>query len=168
MLAIRFAKISCVAVVGFYVLLVAFGNVTDYGTNYAYLSHGLDMDVVPPESHIHWRAITTPWLHHVSYLAIIAIEILTAALCLYGAYVMGRGARAPAAVFHEAKTAAVAGLTFGFLLYEGGFVSVAGEWFGMWQAGAFDPVPNASRIVVTMLGVLIFVSMRDEDPFSSG
>jgi predicted small integral membrane protein len=50
-----------------------------------------------------------------------------------------------------------------FLLYEGGFVAVAGEWFGMWQSASYDAVPSAFRILVTMLGVLIFVALKDEE-----
>jgi predicted small integral membrane protein len=47
-LAIRLAKISCVAAIAFYVVLVAFGNVSDYWTNFAFVSQVLDMDDVPP------------------------------------------------------------------------------------------------------------------------
>ena len=54
------------------------------------------------------------------------------------------------------------GLTLGFLLFEGGFVAVGGEWFGMWQSNA-GAVQSAFRVVMTMLCVLIFVSLKDED-----
>jgi predicted small integral membrane protein len=40
---------------------------------------------------------------------------------------------------------------------------VGGEWFGMWQARDLDAVPSAFRVLMTMLGVLIFVSLKDED-----
>ena len=42
-----------------------------------------------------------------------------------------------------AKAKAVVGLALGFLLYEGGFVALAGEWFGMWQSASYDAVPSA-------------------------
>jgi predicted small integral membrane protein len=76
---------------------------------------------------------------------------------------MARQVRAKAQPFQVAKSKAVAGLTLGFLLFEGGFVAVGGEWFGMWQARDLDAVPNAFRVLMTMLGVLIFVSLKDED-----
>ncbi|MGH6842886.1 MAG: DUF2165 family protein [Methylocella sp.] len=163
MLAIRLAKISCVAAIAFYVALVAFGNLTDYWTNFAFVTEVLDMDAVPAASAIHWRAITSPALHHAFYILIIATEIATAALCALGAMAMARQLRAKAPAFHSAKSMAVAGLTLGFLLYEGGFVAAGGEWFGMWQAKDLDAVPSAFRILMTMLGVLIFVSLKDED-----
>jgi predicted small integral membrane protein len=162
-LAIRFAKICCVGAMAFYVALVAFNNVTDYETNFVFVTHVLDMDDVPPESHIRWRTISSPALHHASYLLIIATELAVAWLCGIGAYQMARARRAKAAAFNEAKTYAVLGLALGFLLYEAGFIAVGGEWFGMWQSQRWDGVPSAFRIAVTLLGTLIFISLKDED-----
>jgi predicted small integral membrane protein len=76
---------------------------------------------------------------------------------------MARRLRAKAKPFHSAKSSAVAGLTLGFLLFEGGFVAIGGEWFGMWQARDLDAVQSAFRVLMTMLGVLILVSLKDED-----
>ncbi|MGH6812259.1 MAG: DUF2165 family protein [Methylocella sp.] len=163
MLAIRLAKIFSAAAIAFYVALVAFGNISDYWTNFAFVSQVLDMDAAPAASHIRWRAVTSPVLHHAGYILIIAAEIATAALCALGAIAMARQVRAKARPFQAAKSMAVAGLTFGFLLFEGGFVAIGGEWFGMWQARDLDAVPSAFRILMTMLGVLIFISLKDED-----
>ena len=163
MLAIRLAKIACVAAIAFYVALVALGNVSDYWTNFAFVKEVLDMDEVPAASRIHWRAVTSPVLHHAGYILIIATEIITAALCALGAIAMARRLQAKAQPFHSAKSIAVAGLTLGFLLYEGGFMTVGGEWFAMWQARDLDAVASAFRVLTTMLGVLIFVSLKDED-----
>ncbi len=163
MLAIRLAKIGCVAAVAFYVGLVAFNNITDYWTNFAFVAHVLDMDQIFPQSDIRWRAINSPALHHAGYVLIIAVEVAVAALCGFGAAAMARSARAKAPRFQQAKSFAIIGLTLGFLLYEGGFIAVGGEWFGMWQSQSWDGVPSAFRFVVTLLGVLIFVSLKDED-----
>lgn len=163
MLAIRLAKIICVATLALYVGLVAFNNLTDYWTNFVFVTQVLDMEDVGPASHTHWRAITSPLLHHVGYVAIIAVEIITAALGALGAIAMTRQLRAKGQAFNQAKGAAVAGLTLGFLLYEGGFIAIGGEWFGMWQARDIDAVASAFRVAIAMLGTLIFVSIRDED-----
>jgi predicted small integral membrane protein len=163
LLAIRLAKIGCIAAIGFDVALVAFGNVTDYWTNFAFVTNVLDMDEVPVVSRIHWRAVPSPILHHAAYLLIIATEIAIAALCTLGAVAMARQIRAKTPLFQDAKNKAIAGLTLGFLLYEGGFVAVGGEWFGMWQARDFDAVQSAFRTLMTMLGALIFVSLKDEN-----
>ena len=161
--AIRLAKIFCTSVIAFYVALVAFGNPSDYWTNFAFVTEVLDMDAVPAASAIRWRAVTSPVLHHAGYILIIATEIITSGLCAQGAIAMARQVRAKAQPFQAAKNKAVAGLTLGFLLYEGGFVAVGGEWFGMWQARDLDAVQSAFRVLMTLLRVLIFVSLKDED-----
>jgi predicted small integral membrane protein len=152
MLTLRLAKIACVAALGFYAALVAFGNVSDYWTNFAFVSHVLDMDQLPVGSSIRWRAITSVTLHHATYLLIIGSEIMIAVLAVRGALAMARHLKANAQSFRDAKSMAVAALTLGFLLFEGGFVAVAGEWFGMWQAQAWNGVESAFRAAVTMLG----------------
>jgi predicted small integral membrane protein len=68
LLAVRIAKITCTATLAFYVALVAFNNLTDYGTNFAFVTQVLDMDYLLPASHLRWRAIPSPVLHHVSYI----------------------------------------------------------------------------------------------------
>lgn len=162
-LAIRLAKIACVAAVAFYVALVGFNNITDYWTNFAFVTHVLDMDQIFPQSDIRWRAISSPIAHHAGYVLIIATEVLVAALCGLGALAMARRLTAKAQAFQQAKSLAIIGLALGFLLYEDGFIALGGEWFGMWQSQSWDGVPSAFRFVATMLGALIFVSLKDEE-----
>jgi predicted small integral membrane protein len=161
MIAIRAAKIVLVAAVALFASLVAFGNITDYDTNFVFVQHVLSMDTVFPSSRIGYRALTGPALHHAAYAVIIATEAVVAVLCWIGAYALLRRIRADAPAFNRAKTFAVAGLTLGFLLWQVGFMSVGGEWFGMWQSPQWNGVPSAFRFVVVILGVLIFVAMPD-------
>ena len=72
-------------------------------------------------------------------------------------------ARADAAAFNRAKTLAVVGLTLGFLLWHVGFMSIGGEWFGMWQSQQWNGVPSAFRFVMTIIAVLIFVAIPDQE-----
>jgi predicted small integral membrane protein len=163
MLAIRIAKIVMVAAIAFFATLVAFGNLTDYGTNFAFVQHVLSMDSIFPGSTITWRAITSPALHHAAYALIIAVEAATAVLCWIGAAQMLQQRDADAAAFQRAKTYAVFGLLLGFLLWQVGFMSIGGEWFGMWQSKDWNGVPSAFRFVVVIALVLIFVALRDGD-----
>jgi len=163
MIAIRAAKIALVAAIALFATLVAFGNLTDYGTNFAFVQHVLSMDSVFPDSRISYRAISSPALHHVAYAVIIAAEALTAALCWIGALALLRCLHADAATFRRAKTFAVLGLTLGFLLWQVGFMSIGGEWFGMWQSQKWNGVPSAFRFVMVIAAVLIFIAMRDEE-----
>ena len=163
MIVIRVAKIAMVAAIALFATLVAFGNVTDYGTNFVFVQHVLSMNTIFPSSHIGYRAVTSPALHHLAYALIIAAEALIAILCWIGAFALLGALRAGAAEFQRAKTFAVLGLTLGFLLWQVGFMSVGGEWFGMWQSAQWNGVPGAFRFVMVILAVLIFVVLRDED-----
>jgi predicted small integral membrane protein len=161
MIVIRAAKIAMVAAIALFATVVAFGNITDYGTNLAFVQHVLSMDTIFERSTIRYRAITSPALHHLAYAVIIATEALTAALCWIGACALLRNLRADARAFNGAKAFAVAGLTLGFLLWQLGFMTIGGEWFGMWQSKSWDGVPSAFRFVMVIMAVLIFVALPD-------
>ena len=148
MLALRASKAALVAAVALFASLVTFGNLTDYDTNFVFVQHVLSMDTIFPFSTIKYRAITSPALHHAAYAFIIAAEAATAVLCWIGAAALARRLRADAAAFNRAKACAVLGLTLGFLLWQVGFMSIGGEWFGMWQSKAVErrakrvPIPD--------------------------
>jgi predicted small integral membrane protein len=163
MIVIRAAKIVLVAAIALFATLVAFGNITDYDTNFVFVEHVLSMDTIFPGSRIGYRAITSPGLHHAAYAIIIATEAVIAVLCWLGVIAMSRALRADAGTFHCAKTFAVLGLVLGFLLWQAGFMSIGGEWFAMWQSQQWNGVPSAFRFTVVILGVLIFVAMHDDE-----
>jgi predicted small integral membrane protein len=163
MLAIRLAKILMVASIALFATLVAFGNLTDYGVNYTFVQHVLSMDTIFPFSTIGYRAITNSTLHHAAYAIIIAAEAATALLCWIGAGMLARRVRADARTFNRAKTFGIVGLTLGFLLWQVGFMTIGGEWFGMWQSKDWNGVPSAFRFVMVIAAVLIFVALPDGD-----
>ena len=163
MLILRLSKCACVATVALYASLVAFGNLSDYGSNLAFVQHVLAMDTIFPHSTITWRAITNPLLQHIAYGLIIASETATALLCWIGAAHMLRARRAGSAQFQRAKAWAIGGLTLGFLLWQVGFMSIGGEWFGMWMSNQWNGSESAFRCFMLILGVLIFLSLRDEE-----
>ena len=161
MLAIRLAKILMIASIALFATLVAFGNLTDYGVNYTFVQHVLSMDTIFPFSTIRYRAITSATLHHTAYAMIIAAEAATALLCWIGAGMLARRIRADARTFNRAKTFGIVGLTLGFLLWQVGFMTIGGEWFGMWQSKDWNGVPSAFRFVMVIMAVLIFVVLPD-------
>jgi predicted small integral membrane protein len=162
-LTVRAAKVVMVAAVALFATVVAFGNITDYGTNLAFVQHVLAMDTIFPGSTIHYRAITSPSLQHAAYALIIATEATTAVLCWIGAWQLLRHIRASTPAFNHAKTFAVLGLVLGFLLWQVGFMSIGGEWFGMWQSAQWNGVPSAFRFVMVIVAVLIFVTMPEAE-----
>jgi predicted small integral membrane protein len=163
MLAMRAAKILMVAAIAAFATLVAFGNITDYDTNFVFVQHVLSMDTVFPRSTITYRAITDPMLHRAAYAIIIAAEALTAALCWIGAIRLLFRVRAPVGAFNSGKTFAIVGLTLGFITWQFGFMTIGGEWFGMWMSAQWNGVPSAFRFAMVIIAVLIFVAMPDEE-----
>jgi len=159
---IRAAKIVMVAAIALFASIVTFGNLTDYETNYLFVQHVLSMDTILPFSDIRYRAITDPGLHRAAYALIIATEGAIAVLCWIGAFQLTRHVRADAAAFNRAKGIAVVGLVLGFLLWRVGFMTVGGEWFGMWQSQQWNGVPSAFRFVMVILAALIFLALPDD------
>ena len=163
MLALRLAKTAFVAGIAFLVSLVAFGNITDYHTNFAFVQHVLMMDTVFPDASIKYRAIDNPTLHHAAYFLIIGFETLTAILCWIGAFRLLSAMKSPARDFTRAKNMAVIGLALGFLTWQVGFMAIGGEWFGMWMSGTWNGIASAHRFFITIIAVLIFLAVPDSE-----
>ena len=108
MLIARYAKIVMSLALAAFCLLVAFDNITDYGTNYLFVQHVLSMDTTFPGNALMYRAITNPVLWQIVYALIIAAEGLTGILFLAGAIRLIQVRNAPGAVFNEAKSLVIA------------------------------------------------------------
>lgn len=144
--------------------LVAGDNLADYGSNYAFVQHVLSMDTVFPGNRLSWRAIHDPALWRIAYGAIIAAEALTGLLFAIAAVRLFAARKAPAATFRRAKDWAIAGASLGFLVWFLGFMVVGGEWFSMWQSHDWNGQEPAFRFYATMLLVLLWVMMPDDEP----
>lgn len=162
-MSMRLSKILLVLVIALWLALVAFGNITDYDSNWVFVQHVLAMDSIFPGAGIHYRAIHSPLLQHVAYLAIIAAETLAASLCAVGGWRMWRARRATTTVFRHAGRLAVAGLSLGLLLWLGGFMAIGGEWFGMWMSSQWNGLGSAFRFVMVLLMALIYLGQRDDE-----
>jgi predicted small integral membrane protein len=159
MILVRLCKIAFVAAVALFFTLVAFGNLTDYDSNWQFVQHVLSMDTTFPNSSLHWRAITDPSLQTAGYWLIIATEIVAAILLWAGALQLLGSIASPA--FNRAKGTAVAGLALGFLLYAVGFVAVGGEWFAMWQSQIWNGQAKAFELIAMISAVLIILLLPD-------
>jgi predicted small integral membrane protein len=163
MLITRYAKIIMSLVLASFCLLVAFDNITDYGTNYLFVQHVLSMDTTFPGNALMYRSITNPVIWQLAYAAIIAAEGVTGILFLAGAIRLFQVRNAPAAIFNDAKVYVIAAATVAFLVWFFGFMVVAGEWFAMWQSATWNGQEAAFRFYVAVLGVLMFVNQPDGD-----
>jgi predicted small integral membrane protein len=144
-----------------YASLVAFGNLTDYNSNFSLVTHVLTMDTTFPDKQGMWRAIHSPFIHHTVFGFIIGIEIVIAGLCWLGGLRLYQNLKDPTS-FNQAKGLAILGLTLGFILWFTGFMTIGGEWFLMWQSATANGQQAAFRLV-TIIGItLIYLTQTDE------
>jgi len=163
MIVTRYAKIVMTFGLALFGLIVAFDNMIDYSSNFAFVQHVLSMDTTFPGNVLLGRAITSPALHHPGYWLIITAELLTGLCFLVCAYQLLRNLRAPAAAFHRAKTLGVVAATIGFANWFIGFMVVGGEWFAMWQSRTWNGQEGAFRFYMTVMVVLIFLLQKDDE-----
>ena len=128
----RAAKAGAVLLMAAYLTLVAFGNLTDYDSNFDFVAHVMSMDTTFEGNKGMWRAVESPVLHHLSYASIIVLEGVSALLCWIGGLRLVFRLNRPEA-FRRAKAVAIAGLGVSLLVWFGAFLVVANEWFMMWQ-----------------------------------
>jgi predicted small integral membrane protein len=159
----RTSKLLLVAAFGFLYALVVFNNLTDFGSNFQFVQHVLSMDSTFPGNHGRWRAVPWPWAHYVFYISIIAWEIVTAILLLWGALRMSAARLQSVAQFQRAKGMAVAALTLSMLMFLVAFLSVGAEWFLMWQSHIWNGQEAAFRMFALAGIVLIYLIQPDHE-----
>jgi predicted small integral membrane protein len=162
-MTLRAAKILLVFAVALLYSFVVFNNLTDYNSNFQFVRHVLMMDSTFPGNHGMWRAMNSPTVHTIFYLAIIAWEFVTMILCWWGAVRLACALRGTPAAFHQAKRIAVAGLTLSLLMWLVAFLSVGGEWFLMWQSKTWNGQEAAFRNFAVIGIVLLFVALPDAE-----
>jgi predicted small integral membrane protein len=162
MRCLRDIKTLMVAALALYPLLVAFGNITDYGSNYVFVQHVLSMDTTFPGNKLMYRAITSPALQHLGYALIIAGEAATGLVLAYGAMRLWRSRGGTVVEFAAAKLWVALGGFLGFLVWFVGFLVVGGEWFAMWQSPTWNGQEAAFRFVASILLVVLFVMQPEE------
>ncbi|MFF7636027.1 DUF2165 domain-containing protein [Kitasatospora sp. NPDC008050] len=142
------------ATVALYLLLVVFGNITDFGTNQQFVHHVLAMDTTFHDRNLMWRAITSPALQDTAYVLIIIWEALAALLLLVATvwWLPALWRRD----FTRVRRAATLGLLMMLVLFGVGFIAIGGEWFAMWQSKAWNGLDAAIRNV-TLAGLALLV-----------
>ena len=157
----RSAKIILLVGIAFYYTLVVFNNLTDFGTNYMFVHHVLDMDTTIPGNHGMWRALHPIWVHSVFYVAIILWEAATAFLLWVGVIRLYRARSAAPTTFNSSRRVAIAALTLSLTMWLVAFLAVGGEWFLMWQSHVWNGQQEAFRMFV-VVGVILLILMQPE------
>ncbi|MFF9583165.1 DUF2165 domain-containing protein [Streptomyces achromogenes] len=148
---LRLAAGVLTGILALYIALVAFGNITDFGTNQSYVRHVLSMDTTFKDSDLKWRAVTSTALEDTAYVLIIVWESVAALLLIWGTSLWARGRD------DSARRWSTYGLLMLMLLFGGGFIAIGGEWFAMWQSEAWNGLDAATRIFL-ISGVALIVN----------
>lgn len=149
MIVIRASKAFLVFLISLFCLLVGYNNIVDYGSNFDFVQHVMLMDTTFPGNHLMGRAVSAPFMHHAAYWLIIAGELTAGLLCFAGAITLFSKIRIERHMFVKAKALAILGLTLGIFVWFFGFMTVAAEWFLMWQSQQWNGVQAAFRLGLT-------------------
>ncbi|SHI19146.1 Predicted small integral membrane protein [Streptomyces sp. 3214.6] len=148
------------AMVALYMLLVAFGNITDFGTNQQFVRHVLAMDTTFKDDDLMWRAVTSKGLQDAAYVAIIVWETVAGLVLAAGTWFWARQD------LIRARALSTYGLLMVMLLFGAGFIAIGGEWFAMWQSKSWNGLDAATRAFL-FSGVVLIVDhlpvARDDD-----
>ena len=157
----RAAKVLLLAGIALFYTLVVFNNLTDFDSNYQFVRHVLMMDSTFPGNHGTWRAMSSPAIHLIFYLSIIAWEAVTTVLLWWGVIRLANAIRLSAGAFNLAKRVAVAALTLSMMMWLVAFLSVGAEWFLMWQSRTWNGQEAAFRSFA-VVGLVLLILMQPE------
>lgn len=153
--ATHLAATLLTATVALYIALVAFGNITDFGTNQQFVRHVLAMDTTFKDDDLMWRAVSSRGLQDAVYVVIIVWETLAALVLVYGTWLWVRRDDG------RARRFSTYGLLMLMVLFGAGFIAVGGEWFAMWQSKDWNGLEAATRVFLLSGVVLLVVQLTE-------
>ncbi|MEW1832407.1 DUF2165 domain-containing protein [Streptomyces sp. NPDC088196] len=153
--ATHLAATLLTATVALYIALVAFGNITDFGTNQQFVRHVLAMDTTFKDDDLMWRAVSSRGLQDAVYVVIIVWETLAALVLMYGTWLWVRHD------YERARRFSTYGLLMLMVLFGAGFIAVGGEWFAMWQSKDWNGLEAATRVFLLSGVVLLVVQLAE-------
>jgi predicted small integral membrane protein len=157
----RISKLSLLAGIALLYTFVVLNNFTDFDSNYQFVRHVLMMDSTFPGNHLMGREISSPTIHLVFYIGIIAWETATMLLLWASAVRLLAALRLSASDFNAAKRLTIVALTLSLLLWLVPFLDVGGEWFLMWQSHTWNGQEAAFRNFA-VVGLVLLLILQPE------
>jgi predicted small integral membrane protein len=157
----RTALAVLASITGLYYLIVAAGNCVDTDTNRRGLAAVLSMRATIHHPAIDWHAITNGTVIWIVYIVMVIWESLIALVLLAAAVAWWRVV-AGSPVRDAAVRLASMGWTMAVLLFLGGFLTIAGEWFRMWANTQVNASPAALQNFLIAAVGLILVHMPEQ------
>jgi predicted small integral membrane protein len=158
----RWIKIGFGISIGLYMMLVCINNITDYGTNFQFVSKVSAMEDVFSRDKNGWRSVNNFFLQHMFYVIIIVWEILITMLVGTGVRKMIGKIGANTADFTSSGKWLRTGLFLGVILWFTIFVSLGGEWFLMWQSKTWNGQQTAFLLTICFMLFLMHQNQQDD------
>ena len=160
---VRVAVSTLTLMTAAYYLLVAFDNITNPASNWAFVQGVLSGDGTPAGDGFQWREIHATWFQIIAYIALITFETLTGLIMTMGGISGLRARRRPTA-WASAQRWTVVGCTSGLAVFFLGFIIIGGNWFIMYlnsKWNGLDPAFQNSVMTVFTLACVLIVLTAD-------
>jgi len=161
MILIRFCKVLLVLAVALFLSVVVYDTLTRVEAHLTLVQRIMAMEFAARDSSALMRAVTDPEVQRYALLGLIGTLCLALVLCWVGTARLTLNLFGSDARFNRAKGPAVLGLTLGFCYYAVGYLTAAGEWFGLRGSSLWDGA-SLTRLLVFFGLVLIFLTQKDE------
>jgi len=158
----RHIKIFFGLSIGLYMLLVCINNITDYGTNFQFVSKVSGMEDVFSLERNRWRAINNRFLQHIFYKGIIVWELLITVFISLGVVRMIKNRNTNATQFRHSGNFLRTGLFLGVILWFAVFITLGGEWFLMWQSKMWNGQQTAFFLTICFMLFLIYQNTPED------
>lgn len=110
-----------------------------------------------------WRATDNQLMIYAGSLFIVGTELFMGCLLSFGVFQMWQARTRDKASFNTAKRYALWGCLSGLILFYGGFLIVAGNWFFLWATPAAGALETAFRYSTLLLLIMLFVAETNQD-----
>ena len=157
----RLIKVLFSSAVALYISLVCFNNISDYRSNFPFVTMVAKMEDIFSKENNSWRSMNSSFWHYLFFMMIVAVELSIAVLTSFGSFKMITKLRASTIEFRNAKRYTAFGLSLGVLLWFVVFVSIGGEWFLMWQSKTWNAQNTAFLLTACFLLFLLHHNQED-------
>lgn len=142
-------------ITGLYYFIVATTNCVDTDTNRRAVAAVLSMRQTIHHPGVDWHAITSGTAVWIIYIFIVIWEFVTAFVLLVAAVAWLR-VLAGHLIRDNAVRLASIGWTMAVLLFLGGFLTIAGEWFRMWANTEINAISVAlQNFLIAAVGLIL-------------
>jgi predicted small integral membrane protein len=147
-----------ILILAVYFTLVLIGNLTDYGTNYAFVENVMKMETTFNSPNTMWRSVNSNIFHHLFYWIIILTEILAAIyLWVGGTRILNKNKN----IQSKGRKTSLNGLFVSMVIWFGYFITIGGEWFLMWQSESWNGIDSAFRMFT--ISAILFIALLHKD-----